>query len=71
MKTKTTALAVASLVLLLAGCGGNYAQTPDEIAEIAEARDACNEAGGLFVQWSTDFGQRWRCDFDQREDSNR
>ena len=42
--------------------------TPEEIAEIAAARDACNAADGTFVQWSTDFGQRWRCDFDQRED---
>lgn len=60
--------ALAAVILLLAGCGGNWAMTPEEIAEIAAARDACNAADGTFVQWSTDFGQRWRCDFDQRED---
>lgn len=63
-------VALAALTLTLAGCGGNYAMTPDEIAVIAEARDACNDAGGLFIQWPTDLGQRWRCDFDQREGSD-
>lgn len=62
-----TVSALAVVVLLLTGCGGNWAMTPEEIAEIAAARDACNAADGTFVQWSTDFGQRWRCDFDQRE----
>ena len=60
--------AVGVVILFLAGCGGNYAMTPDEIAEIAAARDACNAADGTFLQWSTGFGNRWRCDFDQRED---
>ncbi len=63
-----TVAALAVVVLLLAGCGGNWAMTPEEIAEIAAARDACNAADGTFLQWSTEFGNRWRCDFDQRED---
>lgn len=60
--------ALAVVVLLLTGCGGNWAMTPEEIAEIAAARDACNAADGTFLQWSTEFGNRWRCDLDQRED---
>jgi hypothetical protein len=60
-------IVATALVLSLTGCGV-HGMTTDEIRELAEARDACNAAGGVFAQWQTDFGTRYRCDFDQRED---
>lgn len=60
-----TVLALVVVVFALTGCGN--VMSIEEIAELAAARDLCNEAGGVFVQWGTEFGQMWKCDFDQRD----
>lgn len=60
----TIALAVIA-ILVLTGCSATH--TFDDVNRIAEIRDACNEAGGVFHHWRADLGDRWYCNFDQRE----
>lgn len=57
----------ALLCLALVGCGGNQASTPDEMREIAEARDACHELSGTFLQWYGATSYEWKCDFSDPE----
>jgi len=46
--------------LVLAGCGN------PSIPELAQMRDECNQAGGVFHQWRGGLGtEQFRCDFDQ------
>jgi len=47
--------------LTLAGC--TLGMDTDTMRKLAEARETCDELGGRFEQWATDFGPNWRCDF--------
>lgn len=67
MKRTILALAAASAVLALTGCGGG-GMSADLMREIADARDTCVELDGTFEQWAAEFGPRWRCNFDEGTD---
>lgn len=61
------AIAILLMTLVLSACSFN--PSTEEIQRLAEARDSCNDLGGVFVQWETGLGaESYRCDFDQRED---
>jgi hypothetical protein len=60
-------VAALAVIMTLAPTGCARPHTFDDVNRIAEIRDACNEAGGTFHHWRADLGDRWYCNFDQRE----
>ncbi|MFN4000883.1 hypothetical protein [Microcella sp.] len=66
MRRLLVALVGVALVVSLAGCSPSR-MSVEEVEELAAARDVCNENGGVFSQWVSEFGVGYRCDFDQRE----
>lgn len=53
------------LILGLSSCG--FRQSVEDMEEIAKAKDACIELGGKFEQWTTDYGEDWKCNFEDGE----
>lgn len=60
---RVAVVAVACAVALgLTGC--ELQMSEETMRTIASARDACEELGGTFYQWTGLFTEEWSCEFD-------